>query len=56
MEMFSNKIRLDWNGNYIANIPASVKAGDIMKTPYYNFDNIYNSLVVVFCAILAERL
>jgi hypothetical protein len=54
MEMFSNKIRLDWNGNYIANIPASVKAGDIMKTPYYNFDNIYNSLVVVFCAILAE--
>lgn len=54
MEMFANKARYDWFGNLITDIPAAVQKGTIMYTPHYNFDNIYNSLVVVFCAIMAE--
>jgi hypothetical protein len=38
----------------ITDVQAAVKANTIMHAPHYNFDNIYNSLVVVFCAIMAE--
>lgn len=54
MEMFANQIRLTFDGEIIADIPAFVKAEGIMIAPRYNFDNIYNALVVVFCAILGE--
>ena len=54
MEMFSNMIRLDWDEEIIEDIPAAVKAEKIMIAPRYNFDNVYNALVVVFCAILGE--
>jgi len=54
MEMFSNQIRLTWDGEIIKNIPEFVKSGGVMIAPRYNFDNIYNALVVVFCAILGE--
>ena len=54
MEMFSNQIRLNWDEEIIPNIPAFVKSGGIMIAPRYNFDNIYNALIVVFCAILGE--
>ena len=54
MEMFANQIRLTWDEELIKDIPAYVKADGIMISPRYNFDNIYNSLIVVFCAILGE--
>ena len=54
MEMFANQIRLTFDGDIIADIPAFVKSEGIMVAPRYNFDNIYNALVVVFCAILGE--
>ena len=54
MEMFANQIRLTFDGDIIADIPAYVKSKGIMIAPRYNFDNIYNALVVVFCAILGE--
>lgn len=54
MELFANQARYDWWGNVILDIPAAVQAGTIMYVPHYNFDNIYNALVVVFCAILGE--
>ena len=54
MEMFANQIRLTFDGDIIADIPAYVKSEGIMVAPRYNFDNIYNALVVVFCAILGE--
>lgn len=54
MEMFSNQIRLTWEEDFIDDIPAYVKSEGIMIAPRYNFDNIYNALIVVFCAILGE--
>lgn len=54
MEMFSNQIRLTWKEEIIENIPAFVKSEGIMIAPRYNFDNIYNALVVVFCGIMGE--
>ena len=54
MEMFANQIRLTFDGEIIENIPDFVKSEHIMIAPRYNFDNIFNSLVVVFCAILGE--
>lgn len=52
--MFANQIRLTFDGEIIADIPAYLKSEGIMVSPRYNFDNIYNALVVVFCAILGE--
>lgn len=54
MDMFANKIRLTWDGEIIADIPAHVKSEGIMIAPRYNFDNVFNALIVVFCAILGE--
>lgn len=54
MELFSNKIRYDYYDNLITDIPTAIANDQIIKTPHYNFDNIYNSLVTVFCAIMAE--
>lgn len=54
MEMFANQIRLTWDEEIIKDIPAFVKSGGIMIAPRYNFDNVYNAVIVVFCAILGE--
>jgi len=54
MEMFSNQIRMTYDGEYIKDIPAWVKEERVMIAPRYNFDNIYNALIVVFCGILGE--
>ena len=54
MEMFSNQIRLTYDEEYIKDIPAWVKEERVMIAPRYNFDNIYNALIVVFCGILGE--
>lgn len=54
MELFANNIRLTWDGEIISDIPAFVKSEGIMIAPRYNFDNVYNALIVVFCAILGE--
>jgi hypothetical protein len=54
MELFANNIRLTWDEEIIADIPEFVKAEGIMIAPRYNFDNVYNALIVVFCAILGE--
>lgn len=52
--MFSHEIRLNWEGDIIDDIPAYNKSEGIMIAPRYNFDDIYNALIVVFCAILGE--
>jgi len=54
MELFANNIRLTWDEEIISDIPAFVKSEGIMIAPRYNFDNVYNALIVVFCAILGE--
>lgn len=54
MDLFANQIRWDWQQTPIADIPAAVAQGQIMFAPHYNFDDIFNSLVVTFCAIMAE--
>lgn len=54
MEMFANQIRLTWDEEIVDDIPAFYKADGIMIVPRYNFDNVFNALVVVFCAILGE--
>jgi len=54
MEMFSNQIRLTLSGDFIDDIPKYANTDAIMIAPRYNFDNIYNALIVVFCSILAE--